>query len=385
MNAELNQTPLQQRYKEVRKVTLIGSIIDLALGVVKIIVGWLANSQALIADGIHSFSDLFTDFFVLYAAKHSQKEADEEHPYGHGRIETLATVGLGVTLTLIACGIAYDALRRLNTPETLAEPGVLALIIAIISILSKEWVYHYTVAAARRLRSDMLMANAWHSRSDAISSIVVMLGIAGAMHGYPYLDAVAAVAVAVMIAKIGINLVRSSSQELIDRALDKDEINTIRAHIFDVKGVRSIHMLRSRKSAGDAFVDVHIQVDPRVSVSEGHQIGDTVRRRLLDAVDVVSDVTVHIDPENDETGSSCDDLPHREKIIQELKQRWPQLPVSAIETVTLHYLAGEIQIELDLPIWILQRTEDARPLVTELKKAVNDLPYVSDITVRFKV
>ena len=385
MNAELNQTPLQQRYKEVRKVTLIGSIIDLALGVVKIIVGWLANSQALIADGIHSFSDLFTDFFVLYAAKHSQKEADEEHPYGHGRIETLATVGLGVTLTLIACGIAYDALRRLNTPETLAEPGVLALIIAIISILSKEWVYHYTVAAARRLRSDMLMANAWHSRSDAISSIVVMLGIAGAMHGYPYLDAVAAVAVAVMIAKIGINLVRSSSQELIDRALDKDEINAIRAHIFDVKGVRSIHMLRSRKSAGDAFVDVHIQVDPRVSVSEGHQIGDTVRRRLLDAVDVVSDVTVHIDPENDETGSSCDDLPHREKIIQELKQRWPQLPVSAIETVTLHYLAGEIQIELDLPIWILQRTEDARPLVTELKKAVNDLPYVSDITVRFKV
>ena len=385
MNAELNQTPLQQRYKEVRKVTLIGSIIDLALGVVKIIVGWLANSQALIADGIHSFSDLFTDFFVLYAAKHSQKEADEEHPYGHGRIETLATVGLGVTLTLIACGIAYDALRRLNTPETLAEPGVLALIIAIISILSKEWVYHYTVAAARRLRSDMLMANAWHSRSDAISSIVVMLGIAGAMYGYPYLDAVAAVAVAVMIAKIGINLVRSSSQELIDRALDKDEINTIRAHIFDVKGVRSIHMLRSRKSAGDAFVDVHIQVDPRVSVSEGHQIGDTVRRKLLDAVDVVSDVTVHIDPENDETGSSCDDLPHREKIIQELKQRWPQLPVSAIETVTLHYLAGEIQIELDLPIWILQRTEDARPLVTELKKAVNDLPYVSDITVRFKV
>ena len=385
MNAELNQTPLQQRYKEVRKVTLIGSIIDLALGVVKIIVGWLANSQALIADGIHSFSDLFTDFFVLYAAKHSQKEADEEHPYGHGRIETLATVGLGVTLTLIACGIAYDALRRLNTPETLAEPGVLALIIAIISILSKEWVYHYTVAAARRLRSDMLMANAWHSRSDAISSIVVMLGIAGAMYGYPYLDAVAAVAVAVMIAKIGINLVRSSSQELIDRALDKDEINAIRAHIFDVKGVRSIHMLRSRKSAGDAFVDVHIQVDPRVSVSEGHQIGDTVRRKLLDAVDVVSDVTVHIDPENDETGSSCDDLPHREKIIQELKEGWPQLPVSAIETVTLHYLAGEIQIELDLPIWILQRTEDARPLVTELKKAVNDLPYVSDITVRFKV
>lgn len=385
MVTEHDLTPQQQRYKDVRKVTLIGSVVDFILGVVKIIVGWFANSQALIADGIHSFSDLFTDFFVLYAAKHSQKEADEEHPYGHGRIETLATVGLGIALTLIACGVAYDALRRLNTPETLAEPGILALAVAIVSILSKEWIYHYTVAAARRLRSDMLMANAWHSRSDAISSIVVLLGIAGAMVGYPYLDAVAAVAVAVMIAKIGINLVRSSSQELIDRALDKDEVNAIRAKIFDVKGVRSIHMLRSRKSAGDAFVDVHIQVDPRLSVSEGHQIGDTVRRRLLDTVDIVSDVTVHIDPENDETGSSCDDLPHREVVIRELKHCWPQLPASAIENITLHYLAGQIQIELDLPIGILQRTEDAKPLISELKKAVGALPYVRDITVRFKV
>jgi len=148
--------------------------------------------------------------------------------------------------------------------------------------------------------------------------------------------------------------------------------------------VRSIHMLRSRKSAGDAFVDVHIQVDPRLSVSEGHQIGDTVRRKLLDAVDVVSDVTVHIDPEDDETGSPCNDLPHREAIIRELKQCWPQLPFSAIEAVTLHYLAGEIQIELDLPIWILQRTEDARPLVSELKKAASELPYIGDVTVRFK-
>jgi len=384
MNTEHDLTPQQQRYKDVRKVTLVGSAVDFALGVAKIVVGWLANSQALIADGIHSFSDLLTDFFVLYAAKHSQKAADEEHPYGHGRIETLATVGLGITLTLIACGIAYNALRRLNSPETLVEPGLLALVVAVVSILAKEWIYHYTVAAARRLRSDMLFANAWHSRSDAVSSFVVVIGIAGAMYGYPYLDAVAAVAVAVMIAKIGINLVRSSSQELIDRALDKDEVNTIRAHIFDVKGVRSIHMLRSRKSAGDAFVDVHIQVDPRLSVSEGHQIGDTVRRKLLDAVDVVSDVTVHIDPEDDETGSSCNDLPHREDIIRELKQCWPQLPVSAIEAVTLHYLAGEIQIELDLPIWVLQRTEDARPLVSDLKKAVSELPYISDITVRFK-
>jgi cation diffusion facilitator family transporter len=384
----MNATPdlnKQQRYREVRKVTLIGSAIDFILGVVKIVAGWLANSQALIADGIHSFSDLLTDFLVLYAAKHSHKAADEEHPYGHGRIETLATVGLGVILIIVACGIAYDSVRRINKPEILLEPSGLALIIAVLSIISKEWIYHYTVAAARRLRSDMLLANAWHSRSDAISSIVVVLGIAGAMHGHPYLDAVAAVVVAVMIAKIGANMVRSSSQELIDRALNKDELSAIRAHILKVKGVRSLHMLRSRKSAGDAFIDVHIQVDPRLSVSEGHQIGETVRRRLLDSIDIVSDVTVHIDPENDESGSSSDNLPYREKVIEELKRCWPQLPVSLLDDVTLHYLSGEIYLELDLPIEILRNTDEARQLVNELKQAARALSYVSDIQVRFKV
>ncbi len=382
MTPDLNT---QQRYREVRKVTLIGSAIDFILGVVKIVAGWLANSQALIADGIHSFSDLLTDFLVLYAAKHSHKAADEEHPYGHGRIETLATIGLGVILITVACGIAYDSVRRINKPEILLEPGGLALMIAVLSIISKEWIYHYTVAAARRLRSDMLLANAWHSRSDAISSIVVVLGIAGAMHGHPYLDAVAAVVVAVMIAKIGTNMVRSSSQELIDRALNKDELSAIRAHILKVKGVRSLHMLRSRKSAGDAFIDVHIQVDPRLSVSEGHQIGETVRRRLLDSIDIVSDVTVHIDPENDESGSSSDNLPYREKVIEELKRCWPQLPVSSLDDVTLHYLSGEIYLELDLPIEILRNTDEARQLVNELKQAARALSYVSDIQVRFKV
>lgn len=385
MKPEQSPTPQQQRYKAVRKVTLIGSAVDFTLGVVKIAAGWLANSQALIADGIHSFSDLLTDFFVLYAAKHAHKAADQAHPYGHGRIETLATVGLGLTLIAVACGIAYDSIRRINQPEILLEPGALALAVAVVSILSKEWVYRYTLAAGRRLRSDMLLANAWHSRTDAISSIVVVIGITGAMYGHPLLDAIAAIAVAAMIAKIGFSMARTSSAELIDTALDQDKVNDIRTHINAVKGVRSVHMLRSRKSAGDAFVDVHIQVDPRLSVSEGHQIGDAVRRRLLDSVDVVSDVTVHIDPENDEVDSPCDDLPHREKVIAALKLCWPQLPATAVENVTLHYLAGKIRIELDLPIALLRDTEHARILVDELKRAAATLPYAGTIQVRFTV
>ena len=384
MNSATVLTARQQRYNEVKKVTLVGSLVDFLLGGAKILVGGIANSQALVADGVHSLSDLATDFIVLYAAKHSHKEADEDHPYGHGRIETLATVGLGIALIFIALGIGYDSVLRLNDPGMLLKPGMLALAMATVSVISKEWIYHYTVRAARRLRSDMLMANAWHSRSDAISSIVVVIGIAGAMFGYPYLDAVAAVAVAAMIAKIGFDLVRSSSKELIDTALEPKEIETIRGHIFAVSGVRAVHMLRTRKSAGDAFVDVHIQVDPRVSVSEGHQIGETVRRRLLDEVTAVSDVTVHIDPEDDEAESHCDDLPTREAVIEALKNYWPQLPDAAIENVTLHYLSGVIHIELLLPITLLDTTTEARAYVEALKNDVVSLTYINGIQVQFK-
>ncbi len=385
MNTSNEITAQQQRYNDVRKVTLIGSALDFVLGVAKIVVGWFANSQALIADGIHSFSDLLTDFMVLYAAKHAHKEADEVHPYGYGRIETLATVSLGVVLVIIAIGIAYSAIQRLANPHVLMDFTLLALLVALVSVVSKECIYRYTIAAAKRLRSDMLMANAWHSRSDAFSSIVVLIGISGVMLNYPYLDAVAAVVVAAMIGHIGFGLIRSSTRELIDTALDPEKIAAIREHIHAVHGVRSAHTLRTRKSAGNAFVDVHIQVDPRLSVSEGHQIGDAVRRRLLQKVDEVTDVTVHIDPENDETGSPCNDLPSREQVIAALKQHWPQLPLEDVEAVTLHYLSGEIDVELDLPIGILSDSREAKRLVQTLRSAVSSLPYVNDVQVRFRV
>jgi len=311
MNHTAQDLTNNPRYLEVRKVTLIGSVVDLLLGVAKILVGWLAHSQALIADGLHSLSDLATDFVVLYAAKHSHREADEDHPYGHGRIETLTTVGLGITLIVVAFGIGYDATRRMNEPDLLLAPGMLALGVAFVSVIAKEIIYRYTRNAAVKLRSNMLMANAWHSRSDAISSIVVVIGVGGAMLGYPYLDAVAAIAVAVMIAKIGFDLVRASTKELIDTALEPEVVDAIRKEISRVEGVRALHMLRSRRSGGDALVDLHVQVDPCISVSEGHQIGDTVRRRLLKQIDEVTDVTVHIDPEDDEQESLSDKLPLR--------------------------------------------------------------------------
>ena len=371
------------RYQEVRKVTLVGALVDFLLGVAKIIVGWFAHSQALIADGVHSLSDLATDFLVLYAAKHAHRAADEDHPYGHGRIETLATVGLGIALIGIAVGIGYDAMRRMNSPDLLLDPGWIALGVAALSVVSKEAIYQYTRNAAKRLRSNMLMANAWHSRSDAISSIVVVIGVAGAMMGYTYLDSVAAIAVAVMISKIGFELVLDSTKELIDTALEPEVTDAIRREVFNIDGVRALHMLRSRRSGSDALVDLHIQVDPRISVSEGHQIGDTVRRQLLERIEEVTDVTVHIDPEDDEQKSPCDKLPLRGDLIEALKERWEHLDGIHADQVTLHYLDGKLQVELGLPLNMLERNPDPKTLVADIEAAAKELPEIDSVRVSF--
>jgi cation diffusion facilitator family transporter len=342
--------PLDARYREVRKVTLIGSVVDLLLGIIKVVIGYLSHSQALVADGIHSFSDLFTDFLVLFAAKHSHREADEEHPYGHGRIETVATVALGVALLTVAAGISYDAVRRLLEPDLLLHPGLLALLAALVSVIAKEVIYQYTARVARRLRSNMLHANAWHSRSDAISSIVVVIGVGGTMAGLRWLDAAAAIVVALMIAKIAWDLLWKSLQELIDTALEAEQVEAISASIHDVPGVRSLHMLRTRRSGSDALVDVHILVDPKLSVSEGHQIGETVRSRLLAGNDEVTDVTVHIDPEDDELASPCTHLPLRDEILRRLEAQWQQLEgAPQPDKVVLHYLNGKVHVDVYLP------------------------------------
>jgi divalent metal cation (Fe/Co/Zn/Cd) transporter len=271
----------------------------------------------------------------------------------------------------------------MNAPELLLDPGLIALLIALVSVVSKEVIYQYTRNAARRLRSNMLMANAWHSRSDAISSIVVVIGVAGAMMGYPYLDAVAAIAVAVMIAKIGFELVRSSSKELIDTALEPEVTDEIRKQVLSVDGVRALHMLRSRRSGSQALVDLHLQVDPHISVSEGHQIGDTVRRQLLEKIDEVTDVTVHIDPEDDEKKSPCDQLPLRGDLIEKLTACWSEIERVEAEQITLHYLDGKLDIDLSLPLSTLDQQTDAQALVSRIENAAKSVPEVGSVRVSF--
>lgn len=373
-----------ERYNEARKVTLIGSVLDLVLGVGKILAGYIGSSQALIADGIHSLSDLVTDILVLFAAKHGSRAADEEHPYGHARIETMMTVALGLALIAVALGLGYDAIRRLFSPELLLHPGWLALIVAAISILSKEAIYHYTLRAANRLRSNLLRANAWHSRSDAISSIIVLIGVLGSMAGLTYLDAIATIGVVYMIAKIGWDLAWHSMRELVDTALDAERVAKIREYIKDIDGVEDLHLLKTRRMGADALVDVHIQVSSRLSVSEGHQISETVRKRLIDQIEEVSDVMVHIDPENDENMQPCCSLPLRREVEEKLHQAWVDVPIAEkIEYITLHYLGGKIHIDLQLPLAVCSDRESARHIRDSLITASKSVDGIGDVRICF--
>lgn len=372
------------RYRLIRDNTLIGATINVALSIGKIAVGYIGQSQALIADGLHSLSDLVSDIIVLFAAKHGSKDADEDHPYGHGRIETFFTIIIGIFLIAVACGMIVDTVWRLTSPDKLLQPNLWTLITAAIGIGVKEWLYHYTKRVADQVQSALIHANAWHHRSDAISSIIVMIGIGGSMMGVVYLDALAALGMAVMIIKIGWDICLQSFKELIDTALDPSRVRLIVDTIREIPGVRAVHTLRTRKMGHDALVDVHIQVAPKLSVSEGHYISDRVRHTLLETVDEVADVTVHIDPEDDETGPINVGLPHRQAILDTYKKYWQDIPeAAAIEKIDLHYLDGKIHMEVLLPLGKLRDIEHARDVASRMVNNTALQDQVSDIKVLF--
>lgn len=334
--------------KEAARVTLVGMWLDLLLGTIKILGGALTGSFALITDGIHSLSDSVSDIFVLVVNHFAHDAPDQEHPYGHGRFETVGTVVMGMFFFAVAAVLLYDSVKRLLEPETLAVPALGGLLIAAISIASKEWIYQYTMRSARRLNSSLLRANAWHSRSDAISSIAVLIGIFGARQGLPWLDVIAAMFVALIIARIGWQLCLDSLKELVDTAIPREHEARIRDTVLDIPGVNRITGLRSRQSGGRILLDLRIQVDPRISVSEGHQLGEICRRSIQDKFSNISEVLVHVDPEY-HYDSQITDLPLRQEIEARIATLWGDL-IDDFDSsnIELHYLGNGIEINLYL-------------------------------------
>ncbi len=253
-----------------------------------------------------------------------------------------------------------------------------------MEIAANEFLYFYTIRVGNKFNSNMLKANAWHHRTDSISSVIVLVGVGGTMMGFQFLDAVAAIGVAAMIIKIGWDLALQSVRELVDTALEKETVESINETIMNVDGVRELHSLRTRRMGGEALVDVHVLVSPKLSVSEGHHIGEKVREQVVKQVDDVTDVMVHIDPEDDEVMARSDQLPQRQKMVKLLKSYWKAIPeADFIDNITLHYLDGKIHVELTLPLDKMESQQHAQDVAKRLIDASTEDKNIADTRVLF--
>ncbi|MFK5969445.1 MAG: cation diffusion facilitator family transporter [Candidatus Marithrix sp.] len=376
----------EQRYIKIRNVTLVGALGNIVMTIIKLGFGFYGKSQALIADGLHSLSDLISDGVVLVAAKYGTAAADKDHPYGHARFETLATVAIGALLILVAIGMFVDASRRLLSPDLLLHPNKLTLIVAFLSIVVKEALYQYTAKVAKKIKSQLLQANAWHHRSDAISSVIVLIGITGSIVGIPWLDAVAAVGVSFMIAHVGWSLGWGGVSELVDTGLDSEQLAEIKKIINNTDGVVTLHELRTRKMGGtNVLVDVHILVNSKITVSEGHQIGEQVRRNLITKMKNIKDVLVHIDPENDNNINNTNlTLPSRIEITGRLQQLWQAMELP-IEHINLHYLSGKLIIDVYLSLSTIQDIKNIKVISQRFVQLATKEPDIETINVYYYI
>lgn len=294
-DSEDTQHTPQERAAAASRSTWVSVGVNLVLSTVQIVVGVLSKSQGLIADGIHSLSDLVADFVVLFANHHSQKDADEDHPYGHQRFETAASLVLGLLLLAVGVGMVWSAVLKLENPDTVPQVHAVALWVAGGALLGKELLFRYMLAVAKRVKSSMLVANAWHARSDAASSLVVGIGIAGNLAGYPILDPIAALIVGFMVGKMGWEFGWDALHDLMDRAVDDEEVKAIRQTLLDTPGVAGVHDVRTRKMGDMVVVDAHLEVDATITVEAGHDIAVLARQRVMQRHRVLNLMT-HVDP-----------------------------------------------------------------------------------------
>lgn len=351
------------RFREGQRITWVSVVVNVVLTAMQIVVGVLAHSVSLIADAMHTLSDVVADAFVLYANRKGAEAADAEHPYGHGRIETAASLVLGVLLAVTGGGILISAAGRLQDLGSLPPVGIAAMWAAIATLLAKEALFRYMLRIAERLRSPMLVANAWHARADALSSLVVAAGVGGSLLGFPFADAVAAIVVGAMIVKTGAGFAWAALSELIDTSLSAEEVNRIRATLATTPGVVDLHELRTRRMAHQALVDAHIQVDGRISVSEGHRIAEQARSRVLQSHPEVLDVLVHVDAEADiDPARIVREIPERSALLAHLRGLLGA-ELGEPQHLVLHYLGNRVEAE-----WTLGPAAMAHPGSVEAAK-----------------
>lgn len=376
-------TNSHERYQVAKRTSFVGATVNFLLAIFKVVVGYLGNSHALMADGLHSFSDLISDSLVLIASKAGIKNPDSGHPYGHQRIETIAAIIIAVIFLGMGASIIYDAVLHFLHHEQLHVPSVATFIVAGISVFANEWLYRYTLKKGKSVHSNLLITNAWHNRTDVFVSLIVLISVVLAWFGLKYFDAIGAAIIASLIVKIGMKMIWDSFNELIDAGVDEKTLEGISTHIRKTPGVTSIHQLRTRTHGGNVLVDAHILVDPKISVSEGHFISEQVLISLNKTFKKISDVTVHIDPEDDEHKQPSQNLLPRQELQKQLEQCWGNLlGYTSIINMQLHYLDGQLHIEIAIPMHITEQ-ESPDLLIKQYRDAANSIKNIGSIVIHY--
>lgn len=301
----------QKRKKQIYKVTIVGSIANAVLVILKFAAGFLGNSSAMIADAVHSVSDFVTDVIVLIFVKLSTKPKDHQHAYGHGKFETLATAIIGFVLLLVGFGIFWEGAKKIYDEITgvgIKQPEMVAFYAAIVSIIIKEALYHYTRHTGKQVKSELVIANAWHHRSDAFSSIGTAVGIGGAVFlgdKWVILDPIAAVIVSCFIMKVAIQLMAPSMNDLLERSLPEDIQHDILKTVEDVPGIHDPHNLRTRRIGNDFAIEIHVRVDPMMTVQEAHHIACEIENKLRRQYGPNTHVAVHTEPVKKSRDLNC--------------------------------------------------------------------------------
>ncbi|MDX9696584.1 MAG: cation diffusion facilitator family transporter [Bacteroidales bacterium] len=290
------------RLKQINKVTIVGFFVNLVLTIAKVIAGIIGKSSAMVADGIHSLSDFATDIIVLVFVKYSSKDLDQDHKYGHGKFETFATMIIAFALLAVGIGIFWSGLNKVIAAlngEIIEQPGIIALFAALLSIISKEALYWYTVNTGKKVNSQAVIANAWHHRSDAFSSIGTALGISGAIflgEKWRILDPIAGIIVSLFIIKVAWELAKPSIKELLESSLPEETENEISDLIKNVQGVKNFHKLKTRKIGNTYAIEAHVRVDKDLSVEASHNIASKIEKLLREKFGVQTHIGIHIEP-----------------------------------------------------------------------------------------
>lgn len=372
-----------ERYQAVRRVNVISAGVNAFQSLLKMVVGTVGHSPALFADGIHSLADLLSNGLVWVASKMGRAPPDFEHPYGHGRFETIGSFILGLLLLATAAGILWDAVVHLLNREWMV-PHPITLIMAILSIVLNECVFRYSMIIAKRVHSSLLRANAYHSRADSLTSLIVVFGILGAMAGLHFADAIATVLVAGFIVKIGLELAWHAVEELTDRGVSAEQIKAFEAVILNLSGVRQMHQLRTRKMRDRIFLDVHILIAPYASASEGHYIAETVHYHLKQKFSEIEDMTIHIDTEDHPEKVPDRLMPDRRAIEAVfLPALRPLLPLQH-EIIDLFYFREYIEMQVILPLSVLEK-KPAPYWQNTIEERVRPIKEIKKVIVRFSL